>query len=90
MADISKITLPNGNTYNIKDSTAREQIAALVSIDNGVRLVGVTTTILTDEATTTTISINDANHTALKGDLVFAKTAQSDNATKEFLFDGTK
>lgn len=83
MADISKITLPNGNTYNIKDSTAREQIEALISIDNGVRLVGVTTTALTDNATTTTISVNNANHTALKGDLVFYEN-------KEFLFDGTK
>lgn len=83
MADISKITLPNGNTYDIKDSTAREQIAALVAIDNGVRLVGVTTTALTDDATTATISVNSANHTALKGDLVFYDT-------KEFLFDGTK
>ena len=79
---ISKITLPNGNTYDIKDSEAREQIQALVSIDNGVRLVGVTTTALTDNATTATISINGTNHAALKGDLVFFDT-------KEFLFDGT-
>lgn len=83
MADISKITLPNGNTYDIKDSTAREQIAALVAIDNGVRLIGVTTTALTDNATTATISVNSANHTAIKGDLVFYEN-------KEFLFDGTK
>lgn len=26
MADISKITLPNGSEYNIKDSTARNQV----------------------------------------------------------------
>ena len=90
MADISKITLPNGNTYNIKDSWARDEIESLEAIDNGVRLIGVTTTILTNEATTTTISINDANHTASRGDLVFAKTSETDNATKEFLFDGTK
>lgn len=83
MADISKITLPNGNTYDIKDSTAREQIEALVAIDNGVRLIGVTTTALTDNATTATISVNSANHTAIKGDLVFYEN-------KEFLFDGTK
>lgn len=83
MADISKITLPNGNTYDIKDSWARSEIESLESIDNGVRLIGVTTTTLTDNATTTTIVVNSANHTAKKGDLVFYDT-------KEFLFDGTK
>lgn len=31
MADISKITLPSGNTYNIKDATAREMIAGGIS-----------------------------------------------------------
>ena len=31
MADISKITLPSGNTYNIKDAVAREAIAGGVS-----------------------------------------------------------
>ena len=83
MADISRITLPNGNTYDIKDTWARSEIESLESIDNGVRLVGVTTTALTDGATTTTISINGSDKTAVKGDLVFV-----DN--KEFLFDGTK
>ena len=29
--DIEKITLPNGATYNIKDSVAREQIATITS-----------------------------------------------------------
>ena len=31
MADISKITLPSGTTYNIKDEVAREAIAGGVS-----------------------------------------------------------
>ncbi len=31
MADISKITLPSGNTYNIKDSVARQMISGGVS-----------------------------------------------------------
>lgn len=30
MADISKITLPSGTTYNIKDTTARESIEAII------------------------------------------------------------
>lgn len=83
MADISKITLPNGNTYDIKDSYARSEIAALEAIDNGVQLIGATTTNLTDNATTTTVAINGSSHTAVKGDLVFS-------GNKEFLFDGTK
>lgn len=29
MADISKITLPNGNDYNFKDATARSDITTL-------------------------------------------------------------
>ena len=29
MADISKITLPSGNTYEIKDAVAREMISGL-------------------------------------------------------------
>ena len=33
MADISKITLPSGNTYNIKDETARQMIAGGVSFE---------------------------------------------------------
>ena len=31
MADISKITLPSGNTYNIKDTVARQMISGGVS-----------------------------------------------------------
>lgn len=31
MADISKITLPSGNTYDIKDAVARELIAGGIS-----------------------------------------------------------
>lgn len=33
MADISKITLPTGSTYDIKDSVARSAIAGMVSFD---------------------------------------------------------
>ena len=34
MADISKITLPNGSEYNIKDSTARTDSVKSASISN--------------------------------------------------------
>ena len=47
MADISKITLPSGTTYDIKDATARSQIAALTGGD-AILFIGVSTTALTD------------------------------------------
>lgn len=31
MADISKITLPNGSSYNFKDATARTELAGKAS-----------------------------------------------------------
>ena len=65
MADISKITLPSGTTYNIKDEVAR-QIAS-----GGIQLKGVTTTALTDEATTNPIQINGESYTAVSQDAVF-------------------
>lgn len=84
MADISKITLPTGTTYNIKDAQARNDIAAIQSaIAGGVTFMGETTTALTDGATTTTITINSASVTAVKGYLVVYNS-------KEFVFDGTK
>ena len=77
MADISKITLPNGDTYDIKDATAR-------AIAGGaIKIKGVTTTALTDEATTNPITIDGESYTAIANDAVFY-------GKKEFVFDGTK
>lgn len=50
MPDISKITLPSGTTYDIKDAEARAQIAGLVGGD-AVVFVGVSSTPLTDGGT---------------------------------------
>lgn len=84
MADISKITLPSGSTYNLKDQQARDDIAAIEgAISGGVTFMGETTTPLTDGATTTSIVINSATITAIKGFLVVYNN-------KEFIFDGTK
>ena len=47
MAYISKITLPSGTTYDIKDAEARSQISALVGGD-AVVFMGVSSTPLTD------------------------------------------
>lgn len=73
MPDISKITLPSGTTYNIKDETARQTIAG------GVLFRGVTTTALTDGASTNPITIAGESYTAVNGDLVLYNS-------KEFLF----
>ena len=79
MADISKITLPTGTTYNIKDQGARDLIAELL---NYTTYLGVTTTALTDGATTNPITVNGASVTAQQGGIA---TYQS----KEFIFNGT-
>lgn len=77
MPEISKITLPNGNTYDIKDTVAR------ASMSGAIVLKGVTTTALADEATTNPIVIDGSSYTAKANDAVFYNK-------KEFVFDGTK
>lgn len=84
MADISKITLPSGTTYNIKDQQARDEIEAIQSaISGGVTFMGETSTALSDGATATSIVINGNSITAVKGYLVVS-------GSKEYVFDGTK
>ena len=77
MPDISKITLPSGTTYDIKDTVARAATAGTIV------LVGTTTTALTDEATTNPIMVDGQSYTAVSGNAVFY-------SKKEFIFDGTK
>lgn len=67
MADISKITLPSGTTYDVKDATARELIKTLGSPTS---YLGVTTTAITDGATTSPITIGDKSVTPKAGDIV--------------------
>lgn len=84
MADISKITLPSGSVYNIKDEQARSDIAAIQSaISGGVTFMGETTTALADGATASSITINGSTITAVKGYLVVS-------SSKEFVYDGSK
>lgn len=80
MADISKITLPSGNTYNIKDAGARELIAQL---QGGQYFLGLTTSVITDGATTKPVVIGGDNVTQEKGNIVVYGNA-------EFIWDGTK
>ena len=84
MPDISKITLPSGTTYDIKDTQARSDIAAMqAAIAGGVTFMGETTTALTDGSTASSITINGNNVTAVQGYLVVYES-------KEFVYDGSK
>ena len=76
MPEISKITLPSGTTYDIKDSVARSSIGGAIIVR------GTTTTALTDESATNPITINGESYTAVANDAVFY-------SKKEFVFDGT-
>lgn len=77
MADISKITLPSGSTYDVKDTLAREMAAGTIHL-----IEGSCSTALTDMATTNPITINGESYTAKKGEATFYES-------KEFVFDGT-
>ena len=61
MSQISSITLPNGTTYEIADITARSMATG------GLTLLGITTTALSDGATTATIVVNGKNVSAING-----------------------
>ena len=90
MAQISKITLPSGVTYDLKDAQARSDIEALqTSVTGGMHYIGVTTTALTDGATTSPIKINNVNVTPKAGDIVMYGSlefvwASSDGKWHEF------
>jgi hypothetical protein len=79
MAEISKITLPSGTTYDLKDATARSQIAAL---SNYTAYAGVTTSVLTDGATTNPIVVGGNNVTAKTGMICTY-------GSKEFIWNGS-
>lgn len=79
MADISKITLPSGTTYDIKDQGARDLIDEMSGYTD---FLGVTTTALTDGATTNPITINGNSVTAVKGNIATYGSA-------EFIYNGT-
>lgn len=79
MADISKITLPSGEQYDIKDATARAQITAL---SNYAAFLGVTSTALVDGAATSPIVINGENVVPVTGNVVTF-------GSREFIYNGT-
>ena len=73
MADISKITLPSGTTYDIKDATARADIAALSG--GSVIFIGVSSTTITDGGSETP-TIADWSGTLSAGNIVFYGTSE--------------
>lgn len=79
MPNIKKITLPTGTTYDIVDQGARDLIDEMSGYTD---FLGVTTTALTDGATTNPIKINNVDVTAKKGNIVTYGSA-------EFIFNGT-
>lgn len=74
MADISKITLPSGTTYNIKDAWARQQIQSIVGGD-AIVFIGVSTAKLTDGGTQTPI-VGGVEKTPVTGNLFFYGTEE--------------
>ena len=81
MPDIKQITLPSGTTYDLRDS----RVDSIIS--QGTRWVGVTITELYDGATTSTITIDGASHTAEIGDI--AGYAPSGKQQEEFIWSGS-
>jgi hypothetical protein len=75
---LSKI-VQGSNTLYIKDAEAREAISALEAYSD---YLGVTTTALTDGATTNPVTINSESVEAKKGNIV-------NYGSKEFIFNGT-
>lgn len=79
--EISRVTLPSGNQYQLKDLKARELIAEL---QRNAVFLGVTTTQLTEGETDPDITIDGETVTARTGDW----TITSDEK-KEFIYNGT-
>ena len=61
---ISQITLPSGQTYDIKDAYAREQIATLSEY---TKYLGVSDSAIEDGSSTATITIAGDSVTATRG-----------------------
>lgn len=76
MAEISKITLPSGTTYDIKDATARAAIAG------GTSFLGITSTELTDGSEASSIIIGGETVSAVNGGIAIYQS-------KEFIYSDT-
>lgn len=82
MADISKITLPSGTTYDLKDAYARDLIKEL---HNFTEYLGCTTTnLISDVTTDPDVEIAGETVTAVQGDIVTKLPGH-----EEFIYNGT-
>lgn len=95
----AKMKLPSGNVYYFKDADVRAWIGtgsssgaeyriteledAIEKLSNATHWLGITSTSLTDGATTNPITIGGASVTAISGDIV------QDSYGTEFIFNGT-
>lgn len=84
MADISKIKMPSGNTYDIKDAVARQAIAGGVSFI--VAWNGTSTPVVADIPYGVTVTYNDTDYTgtldaddAQVGAFYLVKSSSTDN-----------
>lgn len=86
---LSKFTI-GGTRYDLKDAQAWSEIDGIKSsITGAMHWAGMTTTALTDGATTNPILIDEENYTASAGDVV-AVVGDTYESEKEFVFNGTK
>lgn len=76
---ISKVKLTSGQEYLIKDTEARELIAAL---STATHFIGVTTTAIENGSTTQVVVVGGESHAAQSGDIVIY-------GSKEFIWNGT-
>lgn len=67
MAEISKIVLPDGVSYDIKDATAR---AAIGAVSGAMKYLGTSATAISDGSTANPITIGGKSVTAGAGDVV--------------------
>lgn len=71
MPEISKITLPSGSTYDIKDAQARSDISTIKGAMTGtMTYIGTTTTAISDGSDTQTVAIGDTQVVAKNGNVV--------------------
>ena len=96
---IKQVTLPSGNSYYLKDEDVRNWIGAgstsgaeyrittleseVAALSNATHWLGITTTSLSDGATTNPITIGGESVTAVSGDIV------QDSNGQEYIFNGT-
>lgn len=88
MPDISKITLPSGTSYNIKDATAREAIANLQNIENILSTDAATTPkdiVWNNDGTTITGTLVASSETIKKIYLIPNGGPDQDNTYDEYL-----